>query len=171
MAGHVATALTLTLSRRERGCNMLAKLKTFSLVGIDAVPVEVEVMSRRRPAQGRAGRPAGTGGQGEHAPARAGDGQLGFSAAAEPRGHQPRPGVFPPVTTALVRKRRDFHSFQTEYSRGTVGHVGGRGLVVISRGRFAKPNGLSRIGEQRKQLVAAGEEASQVTTFVNLVED
>jgi hypothetical protein len=37
--------LTPTLSLRETGtdCTMLAKLKTFSLVGIDALPVEVEV--------------------------------------------------------------------------------------------------------------------------------
>ena len=71
---------------------MLAKLKTFSLVGIDALPVEVEVdVSPGRSAQARARRPAGGRGQGEHAPRRAGDGQLGLSAAAKPRGHQSGP--------------------------------------------------------------------------------
>ena len=40
-----AAALTLTLSRRGGDWNtrMLAKLKTYSLVGIEALPVEVEV--------------------------------------------------------------------------------------------------------------------------------
>ena len=38
------TALTPTISRRERETNtMLAKLRTFALLGIDALPVEVEV--------------------------------------------------------------------------------------------------------------------------------
>ena len=63
---------------------MLAKLKTFSLLGIDALPVEVEVdVSPAGLAEDRAGRPARGGGQGEHAPRRAGDRQLGLPAAAE----------------------------------------------------------------------------------------
>jgi hypothetical protein len=43
MSARYWNALTPTPSQRERGLRMLAKLKTFSLVGIDALPVEVEV--------------------------------------------------------------------------------------------------------------------------------
>ena len=41
----ISAPLTLALSHGERGLDetMLAKLKTFSLLGIDALPVEVEV--------------------------------------------------------------------------------------------------------------------------------
>ena len=72
---------------------MLAKLKTFSLLGIDALPVEVEVdVSPAGLPKTAAGRTARGGRQGEHAPGRAGDGQLGLSAPAKPRGDQPGPG-------------------------------------------------------------------------------
>ena len=56
---------------------MLAKLKTFSLLGIDALPVEVEVdVSPAGLPEDRPGRPARGGRQGKHAPRRTGDGQL-----------------------------------------------------------------------------------------------
>jgi hypothetical protein len=54
---------------------MLAKLHKFSLLGIDALPVEVEVdVSPGALPKYGAGRLAGTGGGGEHASHRAGDG-------------------------------------------------------------------------------------------------
>ena len=54
---------------------MLAKLNTFALVGIDAVPVEVEVDASAGLAQDHPGRPAGDGGPREHPSHRAGPGQ------------------------------------------------------------------------------------------------
>ncbi len=73
--------------------SMLAKLKTFSLVGIDALPVEVEVdvSPSGLPKQVLVGLPGG-GGQGKHASRRAGDGQLGLPTPAEPHRDQPGPG-------------------------------------------------------------------------------
>ena len=72
---------------------MLAKLHTFSLLGIDALPVEVEVdvSPGGLPKTVLVGLARG-GGQGEHASRRAGDGQLGLPAAAGPHRHQPGPG-------------------------------------------------------------------------------
>ena len=50
---------------------MLAKLKTFSLVGIDAIPVEVEVdVSPAGLPKVVLGRPAGGGGEREYSPRR-----------------------------------------------------------------------------------------------------
>ena len=99
---------------------MLAKLKTFSLVGIDALPVEVEVdvSPSGLPKQGPR-RPAGGRGQGEHAPRRAGDRQLGLSAAAKPRGHQPGP-------------RRSAYLYQLVFSQDTLalGSVSNASTVV-----------------------------------------
>ena len=72
---------------------MLAKLRTFSLVGIEAVPVEVEVdvSAGGLPKTVLVGLARG-GGQGEHASRRTGAGQLGLSAAARSGGHQSGPG-------------------------------------------------------------------------------
>ena len=57
---------------------MLAKLHTFSLLGIEAVPVEVSRCLAGRDSQDDSRGTARGGGQGEHAPRRTGDRQFGF---------------------------------------------------------------------------------------------
>ena len=75
-----APSLVAVPSKKSGAFSMLAKLRTFSLVGIEAVPVEVEVdVSPGASAQDRAGRLARGGGQGKHASRRAGAGQLAAS--------------------------------------------------------------------------------------------
>ena len=63
---------------------MLAKLSSYTLVGIDAEPVEVEVdVSPASMPKTGAGRPGRDGGAGEHAPGRAAVGELGLPAVVD----------------------------------------------------------------------------------------
>ena len=90
---------------------MLAKLKTFSLLGIEALPVEVEVdVSPVGLAEDDPRRTARGGGQGEHASRRAGDRQLGLPAAGEPdrRSTWPRPNCPSRRRRSICRSRWAF---------------------------------------------------------------
>ena len=72
---------------------MLAKLHTFSLLGIEAMPVDVEVdvSPAAMPKTILVGLPEAAV-QGEHAPRGTGDRQLRVPAAVRPRGDQSGPG-------------------------------------------------------------------------------
>ena len=84
-------------SATSHGLTMLAKLASYTLVGLDATPVEVEVdVPDFLDAQDGAGRPGRDGGEGEYAPRRASHRQLRLSPADrshcdQPRTHTPRP--------------------------------------------------------------------------------
>ena len=86
---------------------MLAKLKTFSLLGIDALPVEVEVdvSPSGLPKTVLVGLPEAAVKESTHRVERA-IVNSGFPTPAKPRGHQPRPGMFPPVKDSIARVSR-----------------------------------------------------------------
>ena len=114
---------------------MLAKLSSYTLVGIDALPVEVEVdvspASMPKTVLVGTGR---DGGQGEHAPGRAGDGQLGISPRLRPGRDQPRAG----------RPQEGCRRLRPADRAGAAGRqraVGLRAAGAIRRGRRARPDG------------------------------
>ena len=121
---------------------MLAKLKTFSLVGIEALPVEVEVdvSPCGLPKQVLVGL-ARSGGQGEHASRRTGDGQLGLSAPAKPHRRQPGPGRSAQAGRFVRSADRAGHA-----GRQRAGRVGkaGRAMPSSASWPWTAPRGRPR---------------------------